>query len=73
MSSSSPPAGGFEIGFQFYPPTAPPAEIAPGMTSLVLIISTNATRFNNLGAAIVLDQAAGATVSAYAPVALKAY
>jgi hypothetical protein len=67
-SSNPPPAGGFEIGFQFYPPASPPAEIAPGMTSLVLIISTNATRANNKGAAIILDQAAGATVSAYEPV-----
>jgi len=72
-SSSPPPAAGFEISFQFYPPTEPPAEIAPGMTSLVLIISTNATRFDNMGAAIVLDDAAGATVSGYEPVALNAY
>ncbi len=71
-SSTAPPAGGYEIGFQFYPPTAPPAEIAPGMTSQVLVISTNATQSNAMGAAIVLDQAAGATVSAYQPVMLWA-
>ena len=66
-SSSPPPAGGFEIGFQFYPPAAPPTEIAPGMASMVLIVSTNATRANHMGAAIVLDQAAGATVPGYEP------
>ena len=67
-SSNPPPAGGFEIGFQFYPPAAPPTEIAPGSTSLVLIISTNATHANDKGAAIVLDQAAGANTSAYQPI-----
>ena len=67
-SSNPPPAGGFEIGFQFYPPAVAPPEIAPGLTSLVLIISTNATRANNKGAAIILDEAAGATTSAYEPV-----
>jgi len=71
-SSNPPPAAGFEIGFQFYPPASTPTEIAPGMSSLVMIISTNATRANRMGAAIVLDQAAGATVPAYAPVASKA-
>jgi hypothetical protein len=67
-SSNPPPAGGFEIGFQFYPPEAPPAEIAPGLTSLVFIISSNATQAGNQGAVIVLDQAAGATMPAYEPV-----
>jgi hypothetical protein len=67
-SSNPPPARGFEIGFQFYPPAVAPPEIAPGLTSLVLIISTNATRANNKGAAIILDEAAGATTSAYEPV-----
>ncbi len=36
---------GSVIGFSFYPPTAPPTEIAPGQASYVLIISTDATNW----------------------------
>ena len=68
MSSNPPPAGGFEIGFQFYPPASTPAEIAPGSASLVFMISTNATHGNGKGAVIILDQAAGNKAPAYEPV-----
>lgn len=36
---------GSVIGFTFFPPTSAGPEIGPGMTSYVLIISTNATAF----------------------------
>jgi hypothetical protein len=67
-SSSPPPAGGFEIGFQFYPPAGSPAEVAPGSTSMVFIVSTDATHVSNQGATIILDQAAGAMVPGYEPI-----
>lgn len=59
-------AQGSVIGFSFYPPTGPPAEIAAGEESFVLIISTNATNFE-VGNASVIDGGT-ATVGAFQPV-----
>lgn len=56
---------GSVIGFSFYPPTGPPAEIAPGESSFVLIISTNATQFA-AGNASIIDGGTD-TVSAFQP------
>ena len=56
---------GSVIGFSFYPPTGPPAEISPGETSYVLIISTNATSFE-AGNASIIDGGTD-TVAAFQP------
>lgn len=72
QSSFPSPAAGLEISFFFNPPPISPPQIGPGMTSQVLVSSTNATQSNNMGATIVLHEAAGATVSAYEPVAISA-
>ena len=56
---------GSVIGFSFYPPTGPPTEIAPGDTSYVLIISTNATLWQ-AGNASIIDGGTD-TVAAYQP------
>jgi hypothetical protein len=56
---------GSVIGFSFYPPTGPPTEIAPGDTSYVLIISTNATSYE-AGNASIIDGGTD-TVAAFQP------
>lgn len=58
---------GSVIGFSFYPPTGPPAEIAPGETSYVLIVSTNATAYE-AGNASIIDGGTD-TVAAFQPAA----
>jgi hypothetical protein len=57
--------GGNVIGFSFFPPDG--AKIAPGITSNVLIISTNATNFTS-GNTTVLD-GSGAMVASFKPIA----
>ncbi|MGA3074296.1 MAG: PEP-CTERM sorting domain-containing protein [Bryobacteraceae bacterium] len=56
---------GSVIGFSFYPPTGPPTEIAPGDTSYVLIISTDATTYE-AGNASIIDGGTD-TVAAFQP------
>jgi hypothetical protein len=56
---------GSVIGFSFYPPTSNTAEIAPGDTSYVLIISTNATTWT-AGNASIIDGGTD-TVAAFQP------
>jgi hypothetical protein len=58
---------GSVIGFSFYPPSAPPTEIAPGSASYVLVISTDATNYT-LGNASIIDGGTD-TVSAFQPAA----
>jgi PEP-CTERM motif len=58
-------SNGSVIGFSFYPPTAPPTEIGPGMASYVLVISTDATTYS-MGNANVIDGGT-ATVPAFQP------
>lgn len=58
-------ADGSVIGFNFFPPSSPPTEIAPGHSSYVLIISTNATQYT-VGNASVIDGGT-ATVAAFQP------
>jgi hypothetical protein len=57
---------GSVIGFSFYPPTGAPAEILPGETSNVLIISTNAIAYE-AGNASIIDGGTD-TVAAFQPV-----
>lgn len=56
---------GSTVQFAFYPPATPIDEIAPGDTSFVVIVSTNATMFT-AGNAAVIDTGT-ATVSAFQP------
>jgi len=56
---------GSVIGFSFFPPSAPPTEIAPGASSFVLVISTDATLFTN-GNASIIDGGTD-TVAAFQP------
>lgn len=58
-------ADGSVIGFSFYPPTGPPTELAPGDTSYVLIISTDATSYQ-AGNASIIDGGTD-TVAAFEP------
>ncbi len=58
---------GSVIGFSFYPPSAPPTEIAPGTQSYVLIISTDATNWT-AGNASIIDGGTD-TVAAFQPAA----
>jgi hypothetical protein len=55
--------GGDVVGFNFQPPVS--AEILPGQTSLVFVISTNATNFTS-GNLSIIDGGV-VTVSAFAP------
>lgn len=56
---------GTVIGFSFFPPPTSPAEILPGDTSFVVIISTNATNFR-AGNASIIDGGTQ-TVAAFEP------
>jgi hypothetical protein len=56
---------GSVIGFSFYPPTGPPAEINPGESSYVLIIATDATTWT-AGNASIIDGGTD-TVGAFQP------
>lgn len=56
---------GSVIGFSFYPPTGPPTELAPGDTSYVMIISTDATSYT-AGDASIIDGGTD-TVAAFEP------
>jgi hypothetical protein len=58
---------GSVIGFSFYPPTGSPAEILPGQSSYVLIISTDATAYE-AGNASIIDGGTD-TVATFQPVA----
>jgi hypothetical protein len=58
-------ADGSVIGFSFYPPTGPPAEISPGEASYVLIVSTDATSWT-AGNASIIDGGTD-TVAAFQP------
>ena len=58
-------ADGSVIGFSFYPPTGPPTELAPGDTSYVMIISTDATSWQ-AGNASIIDGGTD-TVAAFEP------
>jgi hypothetical protein len=58
-------ANGGVIGFSFYPPSGPPAEIAPGQQSNVLLVSTNATKWT-AGSASIID-GGSANVASFQP------